>query len=463
LNELNEGAQLDDPDFNPFPGLRPFEGRNEQLFFGRELQVDQLLSRLESNRFLAIVGTSASGKSSLVRAGLLPALYGGAMSDAGSHWKIATMRPGSDPIANLATALEESGALDATASDRATRRGMARAVLDSGALGLVELMQQARPAEGDNVLVFVDQFEELFRFKKSRSVESADQAALFVRLLLEAAEHEFSRIYVLLTMRSDFLGDCAQFHGLPERINEGLFLVPRLSREQLRDAIEGPIGVAGAEIAPRLVNRLLNSVGDDPDQLPVLQHALMRTWQMWKTENAPDAPIDIEQYEAIGQLAGALSLHGDEIYSGLPDDRSRLIAERLFKAVTDRGSDSRGIRRPTRFDELCAIVGASEADVREVIDVFRAPENAFLMPPATTALESGTVIDITHESLMRVWERLLRWVDEEADSARIYRRLASDAQRGAAPWRNPDLAEARAWLQRNRDRINEAWAARYAS
>jgi hypothetical protein len=462
VSAVNTETPLDDPDYNPFPGLRPFEDRNEQLFFGRELQVDQLLSRLESNRFLAIVGTSASGKSSLVRAGLLPALHGGAMADAGSHWKIAIMRPGSDPIANLATALEESSALDATGSDRATRRGMARAVLDSGALGLVELIQQARLDKGDNVLIFVDQFEELFRFKKSHNLESADHAALFVRLLLEAASHPSSSIYVLLTMRSDFLGDCAQFHGLPERINEGLFLVPRLSRDQLRDAIEGPIGVAGAEITPRLVNRLLNGVGDDPDQLPVLQHALMRTWQMWKAEDAPDMPIDIAHYEATGELAEALSRHGDEIYSALPDDRSRLIAERLFKAVTDRGTDSRGIRRPTRFDELCAIVGASEADVRNVVDTFRAPENAFLMPPATTPLEPGTVIDITHESLMRVWGLLLRWVAEEADSARIYRRLASDAERGAAPWRNPDLAEARAWLQRNRDRINEAWAARYA-
>jgi hypothetical protein len=461
VNAAPGGLRLDDPDFTPFPGLRPFEGSNEQLFFGREVQVDRLLDRLEHSRFLAVVGTSASGKSSLVRAGVLPALYGGSMSEAGSHWKIAMMRPGSDPIANLATALDESGALDATSKDAATRRGMARAVLERGALGLVELIQQARMDERENVLVFVDQFEELFRFKKSRQVESADQAALFVRLLLEASAHDFRRVYVLLTMRSDFLGDCAQFHDLPERINDGVFLVPRLNREQLREVIEGPIGVAGAEITPRLVNRLLNSVGDDPDQLPVLQHALMRTWQMWKAAQLPDAPIDVEHYEAIGQLSEALSMHGDEIYAGLPDDRSRLIAERLFKAVTDRGSDSRGVRRPTRFDDLCAIVDASPDELRRVVDVFRAPGCSFLMPPPATPLESGTVIDITHESLMRIWRMLIRWVDEEADSARIFRRLAEDAARGAALWRDPDLAEARAWLQRSRDRINAAWAARY--
>jgi hypothetical protein len=456
-------TSIDDRDFNPFPGLRPFEASNEQLFFGRELQVDQLLERLEHNRFLSVVGTSASGKSSLVRAGVLPALHGGVLTGAGSHWKVATMRPGSDPIGNLATALEASGALDATASDAVTRTGMARAVLESGGLGLVELIRQARLADGENVLVFVDQFEELFRFKRSRAgIASSDQAVLFVRLLLEASASDACSVYVLITMRSDFLGDCSQFHDLPERINDGIFLVPRLTRDQLREAIAGPVGVAGAEIAPRLVNRLLNSVGDDPDQLPVLEHALMRSWRRWKAANTPDAPIDVEHYEAIGQLAEALSMHGDEIYKGLPDDRSRLIAERLFKAVTDRGSDSRGIRRPTRFDDLCAIVEASPAELGAVIDTFRAPDCSFLMPPATTPLEPDTYVDITHESLMRIWGTLMRWVDEEADSARIYRRLASDAARGAALWRDPDLSEARAWLQRNRERINAAWAARYA-
>ncbi|PSN14258.1 hypothetical protein C7293_12365 [filamentous cyanobacterium CCT1] len=456
---------------NPFPGLRPFELDEEHLFFGREGQADELLARLNRTRFLAVVGTSGSGKSSLVRAGLLPSLYSGLMPNASSGWRVAILRPGHAPMGNLAEALNEPKVfgVDAAADDAIIRTALTESTLRRGALGLVEVARQARMENHESLLVVVDQFEELFRFKAQAQghdhrLAVEDEAAAFVKLLLGAVNQQEVPIYVVLTMRSDFLGDCAQFRDLPETLNNSQYLVPRLTREQLKLAIEGPVAVGGATITPRLVNRLLNDTGDNPDQLPILQHALMRTWDYWEDQHQPQTPIDIEHYEAIGGMAKALSRHADQIYEGLPDERSRRIAEILFRCLTTRGVDNRDIRRPTQLAEICAVAHASEAEVIAVIDQFRAPRRSFLMPPLQASLHDQTIIDISHESLMRNWGRLKTWVTLEEQSAQIYKRLAKTAElhaRGEAGYlRDPELTIGLTWL--NEQQPNKTWAERYA-
>ncbi|MBP5975198.1 hypothetical protein HW132_21280 [Brasilonema sp. CT11] len=447
---------------NPFPGLRPFEAHENYLFFGREGQTDELLRRLRRHRFLAVVGTSGSGKSSLVRAGLLPALLGGFMTQAGSSWRVAVMRPGNDPIANLAQALNHPDVFGLETEDAPIQTIITETVLRRGALGLIEVVQQARKPSDENLLVVVDQFEELFRFKQnSPRKNSGEEAAAFVKLLLEATQQQELPIYVVLTMRSDFLGDCAQFRDLPEMMNDSQYLIPRLTRDQLRAAITGPVGVGEEEITPRLVNRLINDVGDNPDQLPILQHALMRTWNFHKLGE----PIDLQHYEAIGGMDKALSQHADEIYNQLPDERCQKIAEKLFKCLTEKGSDSRGIRRPTKLSEVCAVAEATEAAVIDIVEQFRAPGCSFLMPPVGVRLDENLVLDISHESLMRVWQKLKDWVEEEAQSARIYRRLAETSalyqEKQAGLWRDPELTIALNWRERNKP--NSAWAGRYNS
>jgi hypothetical protein len=159
----------------------------------------------------------------------------------------------------------------------AEAEAMIEATLRGGSLGLVEVARNARLSENEKLLVVVDQFEELFRFRAARAATSADdEAAAFVKRLLEAAHQRDFSLYVVLTMRSDFLGDCAQFQGLPEAINDGQYLIPRMTRDERRMAITGPVGVTRGKMAEPLINRLLNDVGDNPDQLPILQHALMR-------------------------------------------------------------------------------------------------------------------------------------------------------------------------------------------
>src|SRR6185295_10482733 len=451
---------------NPFPGLRPFETDEYRLFFGREGQSDALITRLQRARLLAVVGTSGSGKSSLVRAGLLPALRGGMMAGAGSGWRISIMRPGSDPLGNLAHALADKDVLPEAGGGLppAEAQAVIEATLRRGSLGLVDAARHARLAEHEKLLVVVDQFEELFRFREARAATSTgDDAAAFVKLLLEAAQQRELSLYVVLTMRSDFLGDCAQFQGLPEAINDGQYLIPRMTRDERRMAIAGPVGVTRGKISEPLISRLLNDVGDNPDQLPILQHALMRTWDYWQVHRRDREPLGLEHYEAIGTMSDALSRHADEALAELPHERSLLIAELLFKALTERGSDNREIRRPTSLHEICGIAEASEEEVVAVINVFRHEGRSFLMPPLGVDLSAETVIDISHESLIRNWERLRHWVNEEAQSARIYRRLAEAAvlsREGKEGLLNdPALQIALDW--REQRKANRAWARRY--
>jgi WD40 repeat protein len=335
-------------------------------------------------------------------------------------------------------------------------------------LGLIDIYQQAQLGEGVNLLVVVDQFEELFRYRQLRTGQqdaiysASEEATAFVNLLLEAKQQNTYPIYIVLTMRSDFLGDCAQFPGLTEAINAGQYLVPRMTREERRAAISGPIGVSGAEISPVLLTRLINDVGDNPDQLSILQHALNRTWARWKFQGG-GGMLDLPHYEAIGTMAHALDQHAEKAYAELDTERKQQLCEKIFKALTDKATDSRGVRRPTTLSTLCALTDATAAEITAVIDVFRTPSRSFLMPPIGEPLRAETVIDISHESLMRVWQRLMAWADAEAQSAQTYHRLAETSMLHKAGrarlWQDPDLQVALDW--RAKEQPNETWAHRY--
>jgi uncharacterized RDD family membrane protein YckC/energy-coupling factor transporter ATP-binding protein EcfA2 len=455
---------------NPFPGIRPFQEGEEHIFFGRERQVDTMVDKLAATRFLAVVGTSGSGKSSLVNCGLRPALHRGLMARAGTAWRIAQFRPGGNPLRALAEALAApNGLFGAYRPEGVDLEDMVEATLRMGSVGLVDVYEQAQTGEPVNLLVVADQFEELFRYRQAADRKPGDYGATpdaiaLVNLLLRARSDPRFPIYVALTMRSDYLGECAQFDGLPETINESQFLVPRLTRDERRAAIAGPIAVAGAELDPVLLTRLVNDVGDNPDQLSILQHALNRTWAYWHHEGNAKGPLSLVHYESIGTMANALDRHAEKAYGELSDTRQRDICQKIFRTLTDRGTDARGVRRPTTMRALCAIAAASPEEVTAVIDVFRKASRSFLMPPCDEELEPAKVVDISHESLMRVWQRLRKWTDDEASSARMYRRLAETAQlhatEGAGLWRDPDLQRALDW--RRKENPTATWGDMYA-
>jgi hypothetical protein len=166
---------------------------------------------------------------------------------------------------------------------------------------LVEAFHQSGIGKEANLLIVVDQFEELFRYEPDDR-HAKDAAHAFVELLLEGSRAADIPIYVVLTMRSDYLGDCAHVPGLAEAVNLGEYLIPRLERKQLRAAIEGPAVVGDGAVAYRLVQHLLNELGDEEDQLPVLEHALMRTWAFWQEDHAEDEEVDLRHYESSGGM-----------------------------------------------------------------------------------------------------------------------------------------------------------------
>ncbi|MDA7632408.1 ATP-binding protein, partial [Verrucomicrobia bacterium] len=375
---------------NPFPGLRPFDFEDNPYFFGRDQQTTELTTRLRKNRFVAVVGTSGSGKSSLVRAGLLPQLLRGRMSGAGSSWETAIMRPGGDPLTNLAEAIVGADLYDSSLEDIIPQ---VRTTLTRSGMGLVESIRQSDLEKDTNFLLVVDQFEEIFRFRRSDDATD-EQAAFFVNLLLEASAQSTLPIYVIITMRSDFLGECSQFPQLADTVNEGEFLIPRLNRDQRKEAILGPAKVAGGNITDRLLIRLLNDIGDDPDQLPILQHALMRTWDLYQGQKS-SGPLDLAHYDATGGMTEALSRHADEVLASLPDDEHMHIAAKLFKSLTEKVSENRGIRHPMQLSELQEICGGDSEKLIHILNEFRKTGCTFLMPAGDCDLHDRTIIDIS--------------------------------------------------------------------
>jgi WD40 repeat protein len=440
---------------NPYPGLRPFETEESHLFFGRDQQVADVVARLERNRFLAVLGVSGSGKSSLVRAGLIPALQRGSIAEPGRRWRVVITHPAGAPFDSLAAALTKAG-LDAAS------------VRDSSH-GLIDLRRQLTADE--RLLVIVDQFEELFRYKDSAPISvsarrelavMADSAAKFVQLLLAAAR-QYAPIYVVITMRSDYLGDCAEFRDLPETLNDCQYLLPRMTREERKKAIEGPL--ARVEMASNLVQRLLNDAGDEPDQLPVLQHALMRTWWHWRKAD-PDRVrrIELRDYEAIGGFDKALNQHASELLDGVPAD----LAATVFKRLSARGRGRRERRDPATLRELWAVCGADSPDrqsvVTAIVERYRRGEATFLSP-RNGALNPETYIDITHESLIRQWQKLRdEWLPEEEKSAKSFLDLAERARKWsdgqAELLMGADLSAAVEWNARRNKTL--AWACHYA-
>ncbi len=442
---------------NPFVGLRPYQSEESLYYFGRGEQNRSLLSLLHHHRFVAVVGSSGSGKSSLVRAGLIPQLEAGFLVQERDHWQVATMKPGEAPLHNLVQALADA---DGKSITDETEDAFLESLQELGARALLEKLEPLLLEQDASLLLLVDQFEELFRFALEEGTpERREQAEEFVALLLRLSSQRELPIFVCLTMRSDFLGDCDAFHGLPEAINRSQFLVPRLSRDQRREAITNPVYLAGGGIAPRLTDLLLNENINTRDDLPILQHLLMRCWDAWRTDPEKPPQIDLRHYQQVNTIHHTLDDHADEALEELEPEQ-QVIAKKLFQALTTTDEANRRIRRPAHVSEICAVSKAPANEIEAVIDVFIANGRSFLNRSKGKSVDDP-LIDISHESLIRQWKNLGEWVDEEAEAAKTYRRLVETAELHSSEkprfYREADLIQALEW----REGHNRIWAARY--
>jgi len=437
----------------PYPGLRPFESWEDEIFFGREEHTNRLLDILQQQRFLAVIGPSGSGKSSLVRAGLLPALSLGSLGT-GYDWRIAVFRPGNRPIQTLARALLEPDVLGPELIESGRETGAEAALVEAelrrGSLGIIDVVKSARTRQNQadpfNLLVLVDQFEELFTYHEA-GAEQADESTAFVNLLLAPRKSQDTRLFVAITMRTDFLGACVRFLELPDAINRAQYLTPRLSREQIERANVGPARMFEGDVEPTLVAELINSISEDSDQLPILQHALARMWDSASRRDTTAPLVGWEDCQAAGGIGQALSRHADDVLASLgpagqiekPLAPRQQAAEWLFRAITERRSADGGgqaVRRPQTLARVSAWSGLAWEEFLPAVEAYAADGVNFLR--ADAPVTSETVVDISHEALIRQWQRLRDWVDDETRLAAEFRRWRDRAE----DWQKAESEEA---------------------
>jgi len=406
----------------PFPGLLPFQEKDAPFFFGRDRETGELLKRLEQGRFLAVIGVSGSGKSSLVHAGLKPELRFG-----NPAWRIVEMKPGSGPRRRLEQVLGQE--------------------VPGHSYGLVDNLRKA----GERVLVIVDQFEEIFSYRKAGAAE-AKEADLFVQQLLRASAEPDSAVYVLLTMRTDHLGHCALFRNLPEALNEGTYLVPRLTRQEQEEAIRSPLAVSGVEIDPEVVDLLLNAAETNRDELPVLQHLLKRQWEEW-TKRGSAGAITRADCDKTGGWAEAIAQDAGSVLEGLTHPEREAV-KRVYQRITEKGTGERPIRTPCTLAELVELTRPVTAPERlgELLEALRKRDLLVWEGP----LQEDTRIDIPHECVTWRWAELAGWIEEE-DRDRKRLEFIDESRQKKMPLAGSALEEACAL----RERITSPWVGRY--
>ena len=459
--------------------MRPFDLGDEAFFFGREAQTRALREKLKVSRLIAVVGRSGCGKSSLVRAGLVPRLLQERGSEDTPSWRIATFRPQGRPMRELADALlrlkaeMRLGPSDGdNAEMQALRASRMEAMLRRNSLGLVDAARELKLDAAAGLLIIVDQFEELFRFQRVARQRRATRRPPSCACCSQPRAPASRRAG--LRRADDALRlprRLRAFPGLPEAINDGQYLVPRMTRDERRAAIAGPVRGRRRDDQPGgWSQRLLNDVGDDPDQLPILQHALMRTWDDGRRPRAGRA-CDLSHYEATGGVGDALSRHADEASTKLATRRQRDIAERIFKALTEHGPARPRDPPADAARRDLAIAGAPEDEVTARRRGLPRAGRCFLMPPAGEPLNEKTPLDISHESLMRGWKKMTGehqgegWLPEEDRDGKVYRSLVDAAEAfekdESAVLPRALTRQREVWWKRKEP--NAAWAERYGS
>lgn len=432
---------------NSFVGLRPFETSESHLFFGRESHINDILKKLYVEKFCAIIGYSGSGKTSLIKSGIIPTL------NKTENWNIALFRPGNNPLENLVISLFESF----SKKDSTKKIDDFTDLLRNKEIQLPEILGNLEIDVSIKTLLVVDQFEEIFGLDK----EKQSELVTFIDLLISTINAKSNNIYVLLTLRSDYIGNCTIFSGLPEILNKSQYLIPRLTKAQFHKVITAPLKLAELKIADKLVNTLVADLKDNADQLPVLQHTMMRTVAYCKKNGLKNGTIDLQHYIHVGKMEMALSNHADEIFNKLTNEEKN-ACELLFKALAS--FDNVGLKRnPNSFYNLCKITNVDSNILLNIIDAFRAEDCSFLTPKPAIIVRENTIIDISHESLLRLWAKLKLWLKEEEESVANYKKLCDGAamhQEGKGSLLvNPELQIALKWYDTQKP--SEAWSLQY--
>ncbi len=390
---------------NPYKGLHPFQERDAPDFFGREASAQRLLSRLKEDgllaRFLAVVGPSGSGKSSLVRAGLIPALRKGAIPGS-DFWLMVTIMPGTHPLEELATALRRlAGPLDP-----ALWRD-----LESDTRGLLRIIKHILPDDAHvELFLLIDQFEEVFSL-----VGDENARRHFLESLLTALAEPHSRLRVVITLRADFYDRPLLYADLGELVRQGTEVVLPLSPEELQRAVIGPAERLGVQVEPAVVAQIVTDVNEQPGALPLLQYALTELF-----EHREDNRLTLAAYRASGGVRGTLAARAENLYAALDGDAQQM-ARQLFLRFVQLGEGTEDARRRVPWAEMVSVAG-SEVDAHTLVDHF--VRRRLLTLDHDPVTDSSTV-ELAHEALIREWQRFRTWIDEGRADLRQQRILAA--------------------------------------
>jgi WD40 repeat protein/DNA-binding SARP family transcriptional activator len=414
---------------NPYKGLRAFQEADALDFHGRDALVAEMVEALTSSRLVAVVGPSGSGKSSAVRAGLVPQLRLGAVPSS-ENWLITEMFPGAHPFEALEAAL--------------LRVAVARPVdlydtLTADASGLTRIVDQLLPADESEVLIVVDQFEELFSM-----VASTSDRQQFLNALLFATDHE-SRLRIVLTLRADFFDQPLQYPEFADKFRSNVVAVSPPTRDGLARAISQPALGAGVSLEPGLVTRIVDDVREQPGGLPLLQFALTELFARRENEI-----LTLDSYSASGGVGGALAKRAEETYSSL-SSQGREAARQLFLRLVTVDELADDTRRRVRQSELLGL-DVDRTVMSDTMQQFGALR--FLSFDRDAASRAPTV-ELAHEALLREWSRLKTWIDERREDLLIHRRIQITVQdwleRGEDPsylLRGSRLEQALLWVDR---------------
>jgi WD40 repeat protein len=426
---------------SPYKGLSYFDESDADMFAGRETLTAKLTERIlallsskppDEMRFLAIVGASGSGKSSLVRAGLVPALRWNKKS---ADWPIYTLTPTAHPLESLAASLADSVAATESLMDDLAR--------DPRSLQIY-IKRILQPANASQLLLIIDQFEELFAL-----CHSEDERTSLINNLLVASSEPGGPTIVVITLRADFYAHCAGYYHLREALAQHQEYIGAMTDEELQRAIEEPARRGRWELEPGLADLLLHDVGHEPGALPLLSHALFETWQRRRGRM-----MTLGGYASSGGVRGAIAETAEAVFNDHLTPQQQVLARRIFLRLTELGDETStgDTRRRATIEEL--ILKPEEAESTRV--VLKALADARLITMSRDAAE------VAHEALIREWPTLRGWLEDNRDSIRLHRQLTDASLEWSAAnheadllYRGARLTQASEWAATHSEEMND--------
>ncbi|BDM83436.1 nSTAND1 domain-containing NTPase [Acaryochloris marina] len=407
----------------PYKGLEFFDCNDEdpKYFFGREQLVDQLLDQVRTSNFMALVGASGNGKSSVLRAGLLHQLKLGRRISESDQWQLRITRPERQPMQNLALAFVEEGLSDL---DRAAELGKASGLLKEGAAGLQRLVQAS---SSPRTVLVIDQFEEVFT-----RCENPEEREQFFACLMGALSDVGNKLCLIIAMRADFTVKCMEqkYSGLAQQIDQHMVSVSPMQSSELKDSICRPAEQVNLQVEPALVTEILNDIEGAPCSLPLLQYTLKELWNQRQ-----DNQLTLVSYQTLGGIQGTLDQRATAIYNSF-DEAEQQTVRHVFQQLTQLGEGTEDTRRRVFQSDLVAEPKHPTQRVQQVIDRLSSPENCLIVTSEVVSKSDQStcmsIVDVAHEALIRHWKLLRQWIEQHRDLLRKQRRIEASA----IAWRN---------------------------